>query len=98
MNLACGKSPSFLEPFGLLSGECLALKSKIPLSEDTESMYLLPVCKLKSGWGGLIGFRVVQIGLVQWLAHLTPRFCVSTMPRSLFLAGFCCQGQQSGSL
>lgn len=37
-------------------------------------MYLLAVCKLKWGWGGLSGSHVEQIDFVQWLAHLAPSF------------------------
>lgn len=48
-------------------------------------MYLLTICKLKSGWGGLIGFRVVEINFVQWLAHLAPSFSINNHATSPFL-------------
>lgn len=54
-------------PYSCTQWECLAFKkSKIPLSEDTEFLYV-SAYRLQAdvGWGGLLGFRVVRADFAQ---------------------------------
>lgn len=99
MNLACGKSPYFLEPFGLLSGSLSVWLYSVRMSGFKKQnspfrRHSICICSPFASWNRAGVGSLVFV----WLAHLATRFCVSTVPRSLFYASFCCQGQQSGSL
>lgn len=76
MNLACGKTIIFSQtlwtpqwfppPCSCTQWECLAFKSKIPLSEDSEFAYVSAYhLQADAGWGGLLVFRRVQVDFAQ---------------------------------
>lgn len=109
MNLACGKTVIFFSnppnpsaapsPRSCTQRECLTFRSKIPLSEDSEFAYVSAYhLRADVGWGGLIGFRVVQVDFAQVVSPSGTQFFQShhTTPPSYTSSHR--QGQQSGSL